>query len=621
MSRYRSSHPDAELFDEFTVPDIRPDELNAFATKFIADPDAGSASDSWTLRERIIAYSLSAIFKDCSIIVRAVLSPGSEEGWTIEDEGSTVKLLDLDLKPLKMRHWAELDEKIWKHWAETKGAEAKAGPLDAAASQVQARPEDEEKTSDVISTRPAWMSIPPVPTPAIGTERSVPGGFPGIPDVPAATPGLNTGSMLGDAAIASTVPAPNLGADPHLPKSAATNQLNSVNAGEDLEEVSRTEKSEVSSNRDVPVVPNHEVEEKDVQGTGSAYSSALSTPLVPGAFNFPTVPSHPTSREPPVREVLAENERTVSPDTADPFADGDTPMQGSSTLVPSVAEQTVGLISPDMTDRSLALPSTALSAESLALERTDSLITDVESVADSVGDARFQRSLAPSPSPALSMESLETAETYSGSSITEEVGSDGEEIGLSSPTFGPRPAVEQTSPISGGSKGLPEGHEVNLADEEEETLAGVTTPPRTLRFFGDNNATRTPISSNLSVGVPTPRSLSPSDPIRTGIPRPLPATPPSRSATQAEDEGTPHTRKPVLAPFALGMPVNVPRSPTASESPRSRTVSTTSTQTTTPARPERRRNVSGLSGSPVAPVGPSLADQAGAEKREGDVAT
>jgi hypothetical protein len=538
-----------------------------------------------------------------------------------------VKLLDLDLKPLKMRHWAELDEKIWKHWAETKGAEAEVGPSDASASQVQDAPEaatpsgDEEKTADAISARPAWMSIPPVPTPAIGTERSVPGGFPGIPDVPAATPGLNTGSALGDAAIASTVPAPNLGADPHLPKSAATNQLNSVNAGEDLEEASRTEEPEVSSYRDVPVVPNHEVEEKDVQGAGSAYSSALSTPLVPGAFNFPTVPSHPTRREPPVRDVLAENERTVSPHAVDPFADGVTPVQRSSTLVPSAAEQTIGLISPDMTDHSLALPSTALSAESLALERTDSLITDVESVADSVGDARFQRSLAPSPSPALSEESLETAETYSGSSITEEVGSDGEEIGLSSPTFGPRPAVAQTSPTSGASKGLLEGREVDLADKGDEAVSGVTTPPRTPRFFGDHDVARTPISSNPSIGVPTPRSLSPSDPIRTGVPRPLPATPPSRSAVQAEDEDTPHTRKPVLAPFALGMPVNVPRSPTAGESPRSRTVSTTSTQTTTPARPERRRNVSGLSGSPVAPVGLNLTGQAGAEKKEGDVAT
>lgn len=85
--------------------------------KYKANPDGSN----WTLREREIAYGLSAIFKDCSIIVRSVLTRDGD-GWKLDEAKSSVKLIDVDLKPLKLAHWAQLDDKLWRHWAETKGS-------------------------------------------------------------------------------------------------------------------------------------------------------------------------------------------------------------------------------------------------------------------------------------------------------------------------------------------------------------------------------------------------------------------------------------------------------------------------------------------------------------------
>lgn len=52
--------------------------------------------------------------------MRSVLAP-EDDGWKLDVAKSSVKLIDLDLKPLKLKHWAELDDKIWRHWADTKG--------------------------------------------------------------------------------------------------------------------------------------------------------------------------------------------------------------------------------------------------------------------------------------------------------------------------------------------------------------------------------------------------------------------------------------------------------------------------------------------------------------------
>jgi hypothetical protein len=146
----------------------------------------GGEMGRWTLRQRMIAYAMSAVFKDCSLFVRIVLRkavhegaidtalPGSAPtvhrtighgnmavhekgpaeqvderdyeggrvevlgvregeddngaaeglpGWEVDGLRSSVKLVDLDLKPLRsMRKWAELDERIWTYWRDTRGS-------------------------------------------------------------------------------------------------------------------------------------------------------------------------------------------------------------------------------------------------------------------------------------------------------------------------------------------------------------------------------------------------------------------------------------------------------------------------------------------------------------------
>lgn len=115
--RFAAEHPGAEPFTPDLVPEPTAEELESFVAKYKANPDGAN----WTLREREIAYGLGAIFKDCSIIVRSVLAPEGD-GWKLDEAKSSVKLIDLDLKPLKLSHWAELDDKLWRYWDETKGA-------------------------------------------------------------------------------------------------------------------------------------------------------------------------------------------------------------------------------------------------------------------------------------------------------------------------------------------------------------------------------------------------------------------------------------------------------------------------------------------------------------------
>lgn len=71
----------------------------------------------------MIAYALSATFKDCSIFVTCPLVPdgdGNGSGWKAIEAETTVKVIDLDLKPIKnMRKWYDLDEKIWRYWYDT----------------------------------------------------------------------------------------------------------------------------------------------------------------------------------------------------------------------------------------------------------------------------------------------------------------------------------------------------------------------------------------------------------------------------------------------------------------------------------------------------------------------
>ncbi|WVQ83029.1 hypothetical protein IAT38_005167 [Cryptococcus sp. DSM 104549] len=122
--RYKAAYPDAtELFDHFHVPDQSLPELKEFVDLYLANPLAGKAEPGWTLRQRLVAYSLSAIFKDCSVFVKSTLEKTQAGEWQLVEGKSSVKVIDLDLKPIKnLRHWAEVDEKVWRNWLETKGA-------------------------------------------------------------------------------------------------------------------------------------------------------------------------------------------------------------------------------------------------------------------------------------------------------------------------------------------------------------------------------------------------------------------------------------------------------------------------------------------------------------------
>lgn len=115
--RFAAEHPGAEPFAADLVVEPTAEELEDFVAKYKTNPDGSN----WTLREREIAYGLGAIFKDCSIIIRSVLAPEGD-GWKLDEAKSSVKLIDMDLKPLKLSHWAQLDDKLWRHWAETKSA-------------------------------------------------------------------------------------------------------------------------------------------------------------------------------------------------------------------------------------------------------------------------------------------------------------------------------------------------------------------------------------------------------------------------------------------------------------------------------------------------------------------
>lgn len=120
---FQAEYPNSPPFDPDLIPDVSAVELNGFVDIYISDPQAGQRMDSWSLRERIIAYALSAIFKDCSLFIRGFLKHAEDGVWRLVSGSDSVKVIDLDLKPIKnIQKWAETDEKVWKYWLETKGA-------------------------------------------------------------------------------------------------------------------------------------------------------------------------------------------------------------------------------------------------------------------------------------------------------------------------------------------------------------------------------------------------------------------------------------------------------------------------------------------------------------------
>lgn len=116
--QYQQAHPDSTIFEPSTIAEPTQKELESFVDKYLSDPTAGQFTSGWTLREYILAYAISAIFKDCSIFITIPLTKNDGQ-WTVTS-GGKAKIIDLDLKSVKsMRKWYDLDEAIWRHWYET----------------------------------------------------------------------------------------------------------------------------------------------------------------------------------------------------------------------------------------------------------------------------------------------------------------------------------------------------------------------------------------------------------------------------------------------------------------------------------------------------------------------
>ena len=87
------------------------DFLDTYLSPFSSQLDYSSPEPK-NLRYYLLAYLLSATFKDCSIIVRLdFLEPGVEP--KVEIKPNTVTVIDLDPKSMdKLRGWEKLDREI-----------------------------------------------------------------------------------------------------------------------------------------------------------------------------------------------------------------------------------------------------------------------------------------------------------------------------------------------------------------------------------------------------------------------------------------------------------------------------------------------------------------------------
>lgn len=444
--RFTEDLPNVPLFDESIVTDITPQELSEFVDTYLSNRSAGSHHSAWKLRQRIIAYSLSAVFKDCSIIVRAVLSAKEDGGWVVS-ENSAVKVLDLDLKPLKMKHWAELDEKIWRNWMTTKGL-----PSDTTPAEVPSAPRDAETTAAVVPSRaegtktkpeatalPGLFPFPMVHTPALGSERAFPGGFPGMPDVPA-TPGA--AMDLSDALNITPVGVSRKEeiAKDNDPGEGGIQAIHGPSPPAGGTEVSVGDAFRESRSADSI--------EGTIDGGSSQYSSAMSTPLVPGAFKFPEVPVMPVRQAEPEEEILSDFIESQQSNVVPP-ADGPV-----TRTIEALSASPHSGAAANNTDK--FADSTAPSETKAAINdvrRADSTFIDADRrLCESPVESRFERSLAPSPSPVPPSEPDAVPIT--------------DKIILSSPTFGQIP-MEALSPVVSPSS---EGHTPLTLDRQSGVL-------------------------------------------------------------------------------------------------------------------------------------------------------
>ena len=173
-SRYKAAHPKTVLFEPSLCPEPTTDELKAFIDKYLADPQAGASDSGWTLRERFIAFALSATFKDCSILIRLSLSCSSDGTWRVSGN-PIVKVIDLDIKALsKLRKWYDLDDFLWHYWRDhppqVSAPQTKVSP-DAVNEQPQRDFDKAEKAR--VGTSPAMMPAEGSPVRAL-SDRSAP---------------------------------------------------------------------------------------------------------------------------------------------------------------------------------------------------------------------------------------------------------------------------------------------------------------------------------------------------------------------------------------------------------------------------------------------------------------
>lgn len=97
------------------------EELKTLFNKLDRRSAVADNTTDWSLRELLLAYAVSATFKDCSVIIRyRRIEPCSGVGISTNqliEESATI--IDLDLKPMSnLNKWAKLDRAIWQAYLE-----------------------------------------------------------------------------------------------------------------------------------------------------------------------------------------------------------------------------------------------------------------------------------------------------------------------------------------------------------------------------------------------------------------------------------------------------------------------------------------------------------------------
>ncbi|WWC88520.1 uncharacterized protein L201_003431 [Kwoniella dendrophila CBS 6074] len=178
-SRFSSAYPQTEVFDTVYISNPTTEELKDFIEIYLRSPSAGKSDDSWSLRQRMIAFALSAIFKDCSVFVKFTLTStdhsnnGNGNGkWEVVENSGKVKMIDLDLKPIQnLKKWKDTDDKIWKYWLETHPSPASTNIIDIESKVDQKLGEEQEDESIIQENGKSSSSLLDIPI----RHKAIPG--------------------------------------------------------------------------------------------------------------------------------------------------------------------------------------------------------------------------------------------------------------------------------------------------------------------------------------------------------------------------------------------------------------------------------------------------------------